>query len=75
MRALIAKEWGEHRWLIRVLMVLAPAVFLGSPPFYVAALAMFVILNYAFCPYEEQKLLRSFSGEFAAYKSTVRRWL
>jgi protein-S-isoprenylcysteine O-methyltransferase Ste14 len=62
-------------YLGMVLMLLALAIFLGSLPFYAAALAMFVILNNAFCPYEEQKLLRSFTDDFAAYKTTVRRWL
>lgn len=62
-------------YLGMTLMLLALGIATGSPPFYVAAVALFIILNNAFCPYEEQKLMLTFGNDFAAYEKQVRRWV
>jgi protein-S-isoprenylcysteine O-methyltransferase Ste14 len=62
-------------YLGMVLMLLALAMFAGTVPFYVAALALFGVLNFAFCPYEERKLANIFGPAFRAYRERVPRWL
>jgi protein-S-isoprenylcysteine O-methyltransferase Ste14 len=62
-------------YLGMVLMLFGCAIYAGTLPFYFMATLYFVIINFAFCPYEEQKLQVSFGQEFLAYKSSVRRWL
>ena len=44
-------------YLGMLMMLMALAIYMGSLPFYVATLTLFIILNAAFCPYEEQKLV------------------
>ncbi|HTP67142.1 MAG TPA: isoprenylcysteine carboxylmethyltransferase family protein [Geobacteraceae bacterium] len=51
------------------------AFYIGTPPFYLAAIGYFIVLNYVFCPYEEAKLLAAFKEEYANYRARVRRWL
>jgi protein-S-isoprenylcysteine O-methyltransferase Ste14 len=58
-----------------ILMLLGLAFFVGTPPFYLAAGAYFVLINWVFCPYEEAKLTGTFGQEFLNYKARVRRWL
>jgi protein-S-isoprenylcysteine O-methyltransferase Ste14 len=58
-----------------VLMLLGIAVGTGGLFFYVAALAYFLTIDYAFCPYEEEKLDRTFGPAFREYRQQVRRWL
>jgi protein-S-isoprenylcysteine O-methyltransferase Ste14 len=62
-------------YLGMLMMLLALAIYVGSLPFYFAALTLFIVLNNAFCPYEEQKLVRNFGHVFTAYQSRVRRWI
>ena len=57
------------------LMVCALGILTGSAPFYAAAAAYWVVMDRAFCPYEEQKSLQEFGDEFATYAQRVRRWL
>lgn len=57
------------------LMLLGVAVATGSVPCYLASLAFFLIIDYVFCAFEEQKLARAFGAEFVRYKNVVRRWL
>ncbi len=47
----------------------------GGVFFYLAALGFFLIIDFAFCPYEEDKLQGLFGGQFTRYRSSVRRWL
>ena len=61
-------------YLGMILMMLGPALYFGTPPFYFAAIGYFVILNNVFCPYEEIKLLNAFGGEYMQYRERVRRW-
>jgi len=58
-----------------VAMMAGLALQVGSLLFYLAALAFFVVIDRAFCPYEERKLLHTFGSEYMAYQSAVRRWI
>jgi len=56
-------------------MLLAVAIFAGTFPFYLATAAYFIIINFVFCPYEEDKLSETFTEDYLCYKNKVRRWL
>ena len=58
-----------------VLIVLGVALGTGGLSYYVAALFFFLIIDFVFCPYEEQKLAQAFSQEYPRYVNNVRRWL
>ncbi len=58
-----------------ILMLFGLALYVGTPPFYLAAVAYFAVINWSFCPYEEAKLANSFGQEYLDYKDCVRRWL
>ena len=62
-------------YLGMVMMLTGVAMFVGTLPFYVAAVALFAILNFVFCPYEEEKLSRTFGSRFEQYRGRARRWL
>ena len=62
-------------YLGMVLMLLGVAIATGGLPSFLAALGFFLIIDFVFCPFEEQKLARSFGAEFARYRGSVRRWL
>ena len=55
-------------------MTLAVALLAGSAGFYVATLAYFLILNFVFCPFEEDRLRVRFA-QYSSYASKVRRWI
>lgn len=57
------------------LMMTGLAVGIGTAPFYLAALAWFVVINNVFCGYEEAKLVARFGAEYLEYTRRVRRWL
>ncbi len=58
-----------------VLMLSGAALATGGLAFYVAAVAFWLIIDFVFCPYEEDKLERAFPEAFTSYKRRVRRWL
>jgi len=58
-----------------VLMLAGVALGTGQLPFYLATLVFLLIIEFAFCPYEEAKLEQDFDSEFSRYRSSVRRWL
>lgn len=58
-----------------VLMLLGVALGSGGLFFYLAALAFFLIIDFVFCPYEEDKLAHAFGDQFDQYRDRVRRWL
>jgi len=62
-------------YLGMVLMLVGCAIYTGTLPFYLVAALYFAIINIVFCPYEEQKLQRTFGEEFLVYRRSVRRWL
>jgi protein-S-isoprenylcysteine O-methyltransferase Ste14 len=45
-------------------------VFLG-----VALALHFLVLNFVFIPFEENKLTGIFGGQYAEYNNSVRRWI
>ncbi len=53
---------GGALWMERPVMLLAPAL-------------MFVVANWVFIPFEEEKMRRQFGGAFEDYTQRVRRWL
>ena len=57
------------------LMLLGVATFVGTPPYYAAAMVFLVVMDCSFCRYEEAKLAVTFGREYEAYKATVRRWI
>ena len=57
------------------MMLFGIAVFIGTLPFYVAASVYFWIIHWAFCPYEEDKLMRTFGQDYSDYRTRVRRWI
>ena len=58
-----------------VLMLFGAAMTVGKLPYYVAALTFFLIIDYAFCPFEESRLQVQFGATFEEYRGRVRRWL
>ena len=61
-------------YLGMLLMLLGIALFSGSAAFYATAAVYFAILNFVFCPFEEQRLRAEFAA-YEAYESRVRRWI
>jgi len=57
------------------LMLLGLAMATGSAPFYIAAAGYGVVMDRAFCPYEERKSAAEFGDEYLDYVRKVRRWL
>lgn len=57
-----------------VLMLLAVMLWTGSLPYLIAAGAYFLVIDFAFCPYEEQKLSRDLGDMYRDYAAKVRRW-
>ena len=58
-----------------VLILAGLALAVGTPPFYLSAIAYFIIINTVFCPYEERKLANTFGAEYEQYMRRVRRWI
>jgi protein-S-isoprenylcysteine O-methyltransferase Ste14 len=58
-----------------VVMLFGIAAATGGLFLYGAALAFFLVIDFAFCPYEEKKLAQVFGSEFNQYCDHVRRWL
>ena len=74
---LTADVYGFTRnpmYLGMLMMMLGIAIAFGTAPFYVAALLLFGILDFVFCPFEEQRLRAAFPG-YNAYAARVRRWI
>jgi protein-S-isoprenylcysteine O-methyltransferase Ste14 len=62
-------------YLSLVLIALGVALFVGTLPFYFVPVALFLLINFLFIPFEEEKMLRQFGASYAAYTRRVRRWL
>lgn len=62
-------------YLGMALMMLGLALYIGTLPFYLSAIVYFAILNFVFCPYEENKLAESLGDEYIRYRNRVGRWL
>ena len=59
---LLIASFGGALWFGRPLMFLAPILF-------------FLLTNFLFIPFEEEKMRRQFGAAFDAYTNKVRRWL
>lgn len=62
-------------YLGMVVMLLGLALYFGTLPMFVAAVGHFLVLNFIFIPFEEEKMARQFGESYAMYRSKVRRWL
>jgi protein-S-isoprenylcysteine O-methyltransferase Ste14 len=62
-------------YLGMIVALLGIAVAIGTLPFFLAMLAQFFVLNFAFIPFEEAKMQRQFGEQFLTYKKEVRRWV
>lgn len=51
------------------------AIWIGTWPFFLLVIGLFVILDRIFVPWEEQTMLKIFSQEYSAYRQRTRRWL
>jgi len=57
-----------------ILVSLGIALIKGSIPFFAVPIALFLVINTCFIPFEEEKMLRQFGSQYADYKNQVRRW-
>ncbi len=55
-------------------LLIAYAIGFGTAAFYVAAALLFAILNFVFCPFEDDRLRDAFTG-YGTYERRVRRWI
>lgn len=62
-------------YLGMVLMMLGLALYIGTLPFYLSALAYCAIIRIVFIPFEEHKLEKAFGETYTQYRSQVRRWI
>lgn len=62
-------------YLGMVMMLAAVAIWIGTLPFVAAAIAYFVIINFVFCPFEEDKLTTAFGDDYSRYRNRVGRWI
>jgi protein-S-isoprenylcysteine O-methyltransferase Ste14 len=58
-----------------IVFSLGAAIWAGRPLMYLAPVLVFMIANWAFIPFEEEKMRRQFGDAFDAYTKRVRRWL
>jgi len=62
-------------YLGMLLMLLSPAIALGSPLFLFPPIVFFGVINFVFIPFEEKVLHGSFGEAFTNYAGRVRRWI
>lgn len=62
-------------YLGAITILLGISVFSGNLISLVSALLFFLIINFMFIPFEEEKAEREFGLEYLEYKKKVRRWL
>ena len=62
-------------YLGMIMMLVAPALAIGTLPFYAAAGVFALFIDRVFCPYEESKALLEFGAKYETYRRNVRRWL
>ena len=59
-----------------ILMMLAGiGIWFGTLPFALATIGWWVVIRFAFCPYEERKLEQTFGGDYRRYRAHVSRWI
>ena len=57
-----------------VLASLGVAFFFGTLPFFVVPVLVFLLCNFVFIPFEEAKMQRQHTDQYADYSHRVRRW-
>ncbi len=62
-------------YLGMVITILGIAIAFGTLPMFIAVLLYFMVLNFFFIPFEEEKMERQFGQQYRDYKDRVRRWL
>jgi len=62
-------------YLGMTVMLLGVGLGVGTLPFHLVPIIFFTTINFAFCPYEENKLEGLFGNDYADYRNSVRRWL
>ncbi|HAM53764.1 MAG TPA: hypothetical protein DCP92_24860 [Nitrospiraceae bacterium] len=62
-------------YLGMLLIMTGLALYIGTMPFFLSTIGYFAILNFVYCPYEENKLAKAFGQEYIQYRNRVRRWL
>ena len=74
-------ESGPYAWsrnpmyLSLILIALGVALLVGTPPFFLVPIALFLVVNFLFVAFEEEKMLRQFGETYTDYTRRVRRWL
>ena len=58
-----------------VLTTFGIAFYFGTLPFFAVPVLLFVLVNFVFVQFEEEKMQRQFGGQFAEYCARVRRWV
>jgi protein-S-isoprenylcysteine O-methyltransferase Ste14 len=58
-----------------VALLMDCSILSGNLLSFLSPLFLFVILNWMFIPYEEEKMENTFGGKYLDYKKRVRRWL
>ena len=67
---------SRHPMYLGMLVILFGfSIFLGSIVSFIFPLIYFLIIEYYFIPFEEQKLEEVFEKDFINYKKRVRRWI
>ena len=56
-------------------ILLGIALIAGGLAYYIAVIVFFIIVDRAFCDYEEGKLAERFGEKYHVYQRRVRRWL
>ncbi len=56
-------------------ILLGIALIAGGVAYYIAVIVFFIIVDCAFCEYEESKLAERFGEKYHVYQRRVRRWL
>ncbi|MFA5075960.1 MAG: isoprenylcysteine carboxylmethyltransferase family protein [Patescibacteria group bacterium] len=57
-----------------VISLLGLAIFLGNLISLLTPVVFFLVTNFMFIPYEEEKMIKTFGQEYLNYKNKTRRW-